>query len=346
MEVTVPNNSIKAGISSVASYLPSQILNNTQLAQEFPDWSVGKIFDKTGIYSRHIASDGDTCSSMAVNAAKALMDKNEINPESIDFILLCTQSPDYVLPTTACIVQSELGIPTNCGALDFNLGCSGYVYGLSLAKGLIESNQSKRVLLITSEIYSKYINKKDKSVRTLFGDAATATLIEGVESKFDKIGSFVFGTDGNGAENLIVPHGGSKHPIMTESSIEKEDVNGNIRSLNNLFMNGAEILTFTLRTVPKSIKAILAKANLTQDQVDKVIFHQANKFMLEKLRKKIGFTNEQFLTSYENYGNTVSSTIPLGIEKALKYNQLCKGDKLLLCAFGVGYSWSGAIITW
>ncbi|MEY8198969.1 MAG: ketoacyl-ACP synthase III [Colwellia sp.] len=340
------NKNTKAAISAVASYLPVKILDNEQLAEEFPEWSVDKIFEKTGIYSRHIASEDETCSVMAVNAARALMDENNIEPDSIDYILLCTQSPDYVLPTTACIVQHELGIPTSCGALDFNLGCSGYVYGLSLAKGLIESNQSKRILLITSEIYSKYINKKDKSVRTLFGDAATATLVEGVESEIDRIGSFAFGTDGQGEKNLIVPHGGSKNPISPESQIEIKDASGNIRAPKNLFMNGAEILTFTLKTVPKSIKAILAKADLTEEQVDKVIFHQANKFMLEKLRKKTGFTEKQFLTSYEKYGNTVSSTIPLGIEKALKANQLNKGDKLLICGFGVGYSWSGAIITW
>jgi 3-oxoacyl-[acyl-carrier-protein] synthase III len=346
MEAIVPNKSNKATISAVASYLPSKILDNKQLAEEFPGWSVDKIFAKTGIQSRHIASENETCSLMAVNAARALIDRENIDPESIDFILLCTQSPDYTLPTTACIVQHELGIPTTCGALDFNLGCSGYVYGLSLAKGLIESNQSKRILLLTSEIYSRYINDKDKSVRTLFGDAATATLIDAVESETERIGSFVFGTDGNGANNLIVPHGGSKNPITDDSELESEDSSGNVRSPKNLFMDGAEILTFTLKTVPKSVSSVLEKSNIGIADIDKVIFHQANKFMLEKLRKKIGFTEEQFLTSYEKYGNTVSSTIPLGIEKALSSDQLVKGDKLLVCGFGVGYSWSGAIITW
>jgi 3-oxoacyl-[acyl-carrier-protein] synthase-3 len=349
MEVIVPNKAnttSKATISAVASYLPKKILNNEQLVKEFPDWSIDKIFAKTGIHSRHIVADDETCSSMAINAAKALFDNNDIDPKSIDYILLCTQSPDYSLPTTACIVQHALGIPTSCGALDFNLGCSGYVYGLSLAKGLLESNQCKKVLLLTSEVYSRYINDKDKSVRTLFGDAATATLIEAVESVSERIGSFVFGSDGQGANNLIVPHGGSKNPINNDSQQEVEDTSGNIRAPKNLFMDGAEILTFTLKTVPKSVAAILEKANLVKEDVDKVIFHQANKFMLDKLRKKTGFTEEQFLTSYESYGNTVSSTIPLGIEKALNSNQLVKGDKLLICGFGVGYSWAGAIINW
>ena len=336
----------KSKILGVASYLPSGRLTNDQLALDYPDWSVQKIFDKTGIKSRPIALPDDTCSGMAVKASKNLFKKLGINASEIDYILLCTQSPDYQLPTTACVVQKELEIPTTVGALDFNLGCSGYVYGLSLAKGLIETGQCKNILLITSEMYSRYINKNDKSVRTLFGDSATATLI-GVDSSGDEnIGSFIFGTDGNGAENLIVPHGGSTSPVSDSSAIEKIDSSGNVRSQSNLYMNGAEILTFTLKSVPKLVAAVLDKSGLSLDEIDRVIFHQANKFMLEKLRKKTKFTTEQFLISYEEYGNTVSSTIPLGLEIAEKQGMLHKGDKVLLCGFGVGYSWAGAIITW
>ncbi|WP_299807102.1 3-oxoacyl-ACP synthase III family protein [uncultured Shewanella sp.] len=337
---------IKAYVSAVSSYLPKATLTNGQLAEEFPEWSVEKIYEKTGINNRYIAEEYDTCSGMAVSAAKNLFAKYNISAEEIDYILLCTQSPDHLLPTTACIVQNELGIPTSVGALDFNLGCSGYVYGLSLAKALIESLQAKKVLLLTSELYSRYINKNDKSVRTLFGDAATATLVEGKCSNKDLIHSFKFGTDGSGANNLIVPHGGSKKPITNGSHIEAEDKSGNKRSPCNLFMDGAEILTFTLKTVPKSIASVLKSANLDSAQVDRVIFHQANKFMLDKLRKKTGFTEEQFLLSYKDYGNTVSSTIPLGIEKAISDNQLKQDDKLLVCGFGVGYSWAGCVIEW
>ncbi|MCS3455402.1 3-oxoacyl-[acyl-carrier-protein] synthase-3 [Aeromonas sp. BIGb0405] len=337
---------LKAFISCVASYLPENVLTNEQLAMEYPEWSVEKIYEKTGIRSRHIASANETCSSMAVNSAKNLFDKNNVLPEQIDYILLCTQSPDYLLPTTACIVQHELDIPTTAGALDFNLGCSGYVYGLSLAKALIESKQAKKVLLLTSELYSRYINHNDKSVRTLFGDAATATLIEGKLSQTEYIHGFQFGTDGKGARNLIVPHGGSKYPMSNDSRLETEDASGNKRSLSNLYMNGAEILTFSLKTVPKSVGKILESANLKQENIERVIFHQANKFMLDKLRIKTGFTEEQFLISYEDYGNTVSSSIPLGIEKAIKQGKLKNGDKVLVCGFGVGYSWAGCVVEW
>ncbi|MGF1747126.1 3-oxoacyl-ACP synthase III family protein [Vibrio cionasavignyae] len=336
----------KATIKGIASYIPEVSLTNEQLACEYPEWSIDKIFKKTGIKSRPIASETDTCSSMAVSASRKLFDKLNIESASIDYVLLCTQSPDYKLPTTACIVQSKLGVPTHAGALDFNLGCSGYVYGLSLAKGLIESGQCARVLLITSELYSRYINKQDKSVRTLFGDAATATLIEGVESEEELLSGFVFGSDGSGDKNLIVPHGGSATPIQSDSYQERTDSSGNLRAPADLYMNGAEILTFTLRSVPKLVNSVLKKANLEIDDVDKVVFHQANKFMLEKLRKKTKFTEEQFLVSYENYGNTVSSTIPLGLELAQNEGKLSSGDNVLVCGFGVGYSWAGSIIKW
>ncbi|MCE9793799.1 ketoacyl-ACP synthase III [Shewanella indica] len=337
---------IKAFIAGIASYLPEKILTNDQLAKEYPDWSVDKIFEKTGIVTRHIAEQSETCSSMAINAAKKLFIESDILPSDIDYILLCTQSPDYLLPTTACIVQNELGVKTSAGALDFNLGCSGYIYGLSMAKALIESFQAKKVLLITSELYSRYINDKDKSVRTLFGDAATATLIDGKPSDENLISSFEFGTDGSGAKNLIVPHGGSKQPIIPESYIERKFESGNFRAPNNLYMNGAEILTFTLKSIPKFVNTILSKSMLTTESVDRVVFHQANKFMLDKLRRKIGFSEQQFLTSYEEYGNTVSSTIPLGLEKAIKNNEINQGHKVLLCGFGVGYSWAGCVVEW
>ena len=336
----------KAKIIGIASYVPSGVLTNEQLASDFPSWSVEKIFEKTGISSRPIALEDDTCSGMAVKAAENLFKKLSISANDIDYILLCTQSPDYKLPTTACLVQHLLGIPTSSGALDFNLGCSGYVYGLSLAKGLVETGQGKNVLLITSELYSRYINKNDKSVRTLFGDSATATLISACTLEEEQIGSFVFGSDGSGADMLTVPHGGSTSPLTTDSFLEEVDSSGNTRSKSNLYMNGAELLTFTLNSVPKLVSSILCKAQMDIEQIDKVVFHQANKFMVERLRKKTRFNFEQCLLSYEKYGNTVSSTIPLGLELAEKKGQLHKGDVVLLCGFGVGYSWAGNIITW
>jgi 3-oxoacyl-[acyl-carrier-protein] synthase III len=236
-----------------------------------------------------------------------------------------------------------LGLRTDCGALDFNLGCSGYVYGLALAKGLIENGLCRNVLLITADTYTKLIHPKDRSVRTLFGDGAAATLISGV-SDIEVIGPFVFGTDGRGATKLIVPAGGSRIPLNPETATVRDDGTGNFRSMQNLFMDGPEIFNFTLKVVPSLVKQLLTKAQLDLEEVDYFVFHQANRFMLEQLRKKLKIPEEKFCINMESYGNTVSATIPMALEIAYGQEQIKQGDIVMLVGFGVGYSWGAAMI--
>jgi 3-oxoacyl-[acyl-carrier-protein] synthase-3 len=243
-------------------------------------------------------------------------------------------------------MQDRLGLTTKCGALDFNLGCSGYIYGLGLAKGLVETNQAQNVLLITAETYSKHIHPGDKSVRTLFGDAATATLIQGSRVSEPLIGPFAYATDGNGGKNLMVPTGGLRNMRTNESAKATVDAHGNLRSQDNLYMNGAEIFTFTLLSVPASVKEILAVSGKTMDDIDLFVFHQANKFMLEHLRKKIKIPEDKFFMSFKNYGNTVSSTIPIALKDAQSEGKLKAGDLVMLVGFGVGYSWGATLIRW
>lgn len=331
-------------IAAVSHYLPEVVLSNDQLNEEFPEWSVDKIANKTGIIHRHIAGQNECSSDLAVAAANRLFSDHNISASDIDFILLCTQSPDYFLPTTACLVQRQLGIPTSAGALDFNLGCSGYVYGLSLAKGLVTSNAARNVLFITTDTYSKYIHPNDKSVRSIFGDGATATLITTGEQ--ESIGHFVFGTDGNGAENLIVRNGASRNPYApARQSSEDADVNGAFNSDNCLYMNGSEIFTFTLRSIPPLFRDVLAKNQLSMEDIDHFVFHQANKYMLNALRKKLELPEDKFCLYLENTGNTVSSTIPIALDNLAKQKKLKQGDKIMLLGFGVGYSWAGTIVT-
>ena len=197
-----------ASIGPIAVHFPNRIETNADLAQEFPGWDLDLIASKTGIKQRYIAAEGECASDLAVAAAKKLFEENSISPDSIDFLLLCTQTPDYPLPTTACLLQERLGLRTNVGALDFNLGCSGFVYGLSLAEGLICSGNANRVLLITAETYSKYIDLADRSLRTIFSDAAAATLIEASEEQ--TLSGFRFGTDGSGADTLLATEGGAR----------------------------------------------------------------------------------------------------------------------------------------
>lgn len=333
---------MKAYIHAISSYIPQNILSNQELNEKFPEWSVDKIAAKTGIMNRGIAKSDEFVSDMAVSAATKLINDNKIDKNSIDFLLLCTQSPDYFLPTTACIVQERLGLSTNIGALDFNLGCSGYVYGLSLAKGLIVSGSAKSVLLITSETYSKFINEGDKSNRTIFGDAAAATLIT-AEAGIFEIKDFVFGTDGSGAENLIVKYGAVKH--KEEKGQDEFNEDGTFKSNpSNLYMNGSEIFMFTNRRIPILVNETLKKNNLTLDTISLVVMHQANQYMLEHLRKKIGIPEEKFFIHLENCGNTVSSTIPIALGECLNQKSFEADEKILIAGFGVGYSWASTVL--
>jgi 3-oxoacyl-[acyl-carrier-protein] synthase-3 len=325
-------------VKAISYYLPNAILDNEQIHREFPEWSIDKISEKTGIYNRHISGDNEFSSDMGELAAKKLFNDHNVLPTDIDFILLCTQSPDYFLPTTACILQERLGIPTSCGALDFNLGCSGFVYGLALAKGLILGNIAKNILLITSETYTKFIHKEDKSNRTIFGDAAAATLIS--TQGYAEICNFELGTDGSGAENLIVKYGGMRYHSDDSSDSEAEKL-GNSKG-GKLYMNGSAIFNFTLESIPALIEKTLLKNNLEKDTISLFVFHQANKFILNHLRKKVDIDENKFFYYLEDCGNTVSSTIPIAMSEALAQGRL-KGN-VLLAGFGVGYSWAATVL--
>jgi len=325
----------RAFIAAIEYYLPELLLTNDDLAAEFPEWGAQKIGEKTGIQTRHVAKRGELSSDMAVFAARKLFESGAARPEEIDFVLLCTQTPDFALPTTACLLQHRLGIPTTAGALDFNLGCSGYIYGLSLAKGLIETGQARRVLLLTAETYSKLIDPADKAVRTIFGDAAAATLIAAEESAAEElIGPFAFGTDGAGGANLVCHRGGFRGASAEAAGREA------------LWMNGPEIFNFTLKVVPDVVDRTLSRAGLGKEDVDLFVFHQANGYMLEHLRKKLRVPEEKFVMALERFGNTVSSTIPIALREIQAESRLRAGSRVLLVGFGVGYSWGAALVRW
>lgn len=330
---------IKSYIRAISYYLPEKILSNEELVSEFPEWTVDKIAQKVGVEQRHIAAENETATDMAVKAAEKLFDNNpDISRDEVDFILLCTQSPDYLLPTSACLVQNKLGLRTDIGALDFNLGCSGFVYGLSLVKGLIAGKIATNVLLLTAETYTKHLHPKDKGNRTIFGDGATATLVS--TEGFAEIGNFALGTDGRGAGNLIIKAGGAR--MADKSGIVDFDENGNPVSTDYLYMNGSEIFTFTQRNVPKVVKETLERNNLVQSDIDTFIMHQANSYMLEFLRKKMKIEKDQYIVDMAYTGNTVSNSIPLVMSKAMEKGEL-RGN-VLICGFGVGYSWGATIL--
>src|SRR5438105_1533121 len=306
----------KAAIKAIASFLPAGKLTNDQLANEFGVWHGNQIYEKTGVAVRHVSGPDECASDLAVAAAKRLFEGGAVAAEDIDFLILVTQMPDHFMPTTACLVQDRLGLKTSCGAIDVNLGCSGYIYGLALAKSLVEAGTATSVLLITADTYTKWINPKDRSTRTLFGDGAAATVVAGVESETDLIGPFVLGSDGRGVKDIVVPAGGFRRPITPETSIEQTDDTGSVRSPENLYMNGGAVLGFTIRTIPPVIDELLQKSGLTLDDIDRVIPHQANKFMLERLRAKLKIAADKYWIDMKDSGNTVSATIPIALESA------------------------------
>lgn len=329
---------MKVFIKEIEYYLPEKILTNSDLVNAFPEWSVEKIATKIGIKQRHIAKKDETAMDMAIAAAEKLFAKGQVGKSDIDFVLFCTQSPDYFLPTSACIIQNRLGLSTSCGALDYNLGCSGYVYGLSLAKGLICSGIAKNVLLLTGETYSRYLYCEDKSNRAIFGDAASATVI-GKEG-FTEILEFSLGTDGAGADNLIVKSGGARNRELANDL--RFDENQSPVSSDYLFMNGSEIFNFTIDVIPSLVESTLIKNGLVKEDISLFVFHQANRYMLNYLRKKLMIKEELFYYYMTEVGNTVSSTIPIALTEASKEGLL--HGNIMLAGFGVGYSWGGCIL--
>ena len=333
-------------IAGAATYLPDTILSNHDLESFLGDWSADKIFEKTGIRQRHIAGPEETALDMGVKAAEKLITDLHVPKDEIDYLIFCSQAPDYILPSSACIIQDRLGLLKSVGALDINLGCSGFVYGLSLATALISSAMASKVLLITADTYSKFIHPNDRSVRTLFGDGAAATLIVAEDSHGEaSIGGFVFGTDGSGAHELIVQSGGSRLPRSSESAIAHQDKSGNWRSQDNLYMNGAAVMNFTLREVPKLFNEVKTKAGVDDEDIDFLIMHQANRFMLDALVKKMGFPKEKTPYHFENIGNTVSATIPFVLADLFGKQAIRSGNIAALLGFGVGLSWAGCVAT-
>lgn len=307
---------MKAFIKDIAYYLPEKVLTNDVLSTLFPDWTAEKIAGKLGISERHIAAENETTTDMAVNAAEKLFSQGVVRREEIDFVLLCTQSPEFALPSSSCLIQNRLGLSRKCGAFDFNLGCSGYEYGLAVAKGLIATHAAQNVLLLTSETYTKYLAEDDKGNRTIFSDGASATVVS--TDGFAEIGDCSLGTDGSGAEYLIVRKG------------------------EPLYMDGRAIFDFSSEVVPEMVADVLAKEGFQLDDVDLFVFHQANKYMINYIRKFLGIDKEKFYVCLEHVGNTVSSTIPIALVEARCEGRL-RGN-VLLAGFGVGLSWGAVMI--
>jgi 3-oxoacyl-[acyl-carrier-protein] synthase III len=319
---------MKVAIKNIEYYLPPTIEDSSTLKKDNPDWRMEDIEKKTGILTRHISYPDQTAADMAVLAVEKLF-ASGVDKETIGLLIFVTQSPDYVLPTTACILQDRLGLNKTCMAFDVNLGCSGFVYGIAIAGGLIESGLVQTGLVVCSETYTKYIDKSDRTCRPIFSDGASATLMTACDTH--ALGPFEMGTDGSGHQNLIVSAGGARKKGS---------------GVPNLTMDGAQVFMFTMDMVPKCVNALLKKADKTIEDIDLFVFHQASKLVMDNIVRRLGLPEPKFFTNYSRIGNTVSAALPIALKDAVDEKRLKPGDLVMLVGFGVGYSWGGCLVQW
>ena len=317
----------------IAIYLPATQLTNDDLATEFQA-SGEQIYKNTGIARRYLSAEGEMPSDLAVKAAQNLFVAHEPVLNDIDFLIFCSEGFDHKGPSTSCLIQHRLGLGTHTGTIDLPYGCSGYIYGLGIAHGLMEGGIAKRVLLLTSDNPTKVCHQKDLELRSIFSDIGTASLL----TKNDSKQFFIFGTDGAGYNNLIVDHSGTRNPATAEYLAETNLPYGHMK------MNSTEIFLFAVKTVPGLVSDILKKYEYGPDDIDLYVFHQASAFMLEVIRKKCKIPKEKFFVNIENFGNSVSSTIPTALYDAAQQGILKRGMRVMLAGFGIGYSWGATII--
>ncbi|CAN5245710.1 ketoacyl-ACP synthase III [soil metagenome] len=328
-------------IKSISYYLPAEIYSNEDFYKDFPDAKQANL-EKVGVEKRHIAGKTELASDLAITAAEKLFEEHNIDRSIIDFLFVSILEHDFYAPTSGCYIHGKLGLKKKCGVIDFDLGCSAYVYGLGLSDGVMHSMGAKNVLLLTVSVLTKKFHSKDRSSRFVFGDAASATLM--TSSETENIGPFVFGTDGSGYEKIIVRDGAARFPLNSTSNAELKDEFGNITTTSNLVMDGMGVFLFSIRTVPPMIEELLTKAGLQQNEIDLFIFHQPNVFLNETLRKKINIPEDKFVHCMKDFGNTVQSTIPIAIYESMKSGKLKPGMKVVLAGFGSGFSWAATIV--
>lgn len=338
-------NKIRSGITACAYYVPEERLTHEELVQRFGRDVMDRIAHSSGIWERRIVRNGQCASDLALKAAEALLDNHQVARESIDLLIFGTQTPDYLLPTTACILQDRLGLSTETAAFDINLGCSQYVYSLSVAHSMICAGLANRALVLTGDTVSRILHPQDRVNVPLFGDAGTATLVERVGEE-EGFMEFVQGTDGSGYQYLIWPASGLRIPRSNKTAIEVKDKSGSVRREEDMFMDGTAIFLFTLKVVPRTVKMLLAKTGLDMDDVDLFIFHQASEYIIESSAKKLKIPREKLHYKLHDVGNSGGSTVAIALTDAWLSERIKPGMIVLLVAFGVGLSWSSTIIRW
>jgi 3-oxoacyl-[acyl-carrier-protein] synthase-3 len=330
-----------SSINIIEYYLPNQIESNEYLQNKFPNWDIKKVEKKSGVFKRHIASNTETALDLSIKACEKIF-KN-YDKSKIDGIIYCTQSPDYIMPSNAFLLQKHFNIKEQIIAYDFNHACTGYIYGLMMANSFIKSNTAQHLLLVNADTYSKYINPKDRSTRVLFGDAAAVTIIEQSSENF-VIEDIEIASCGIDYDKFIIMAGGARFPKTELTELEYEDALGNIKSQNDIKMDGFAVWSFINTKVPIQINKILDRNFLKISDIDLFIFHQASLMTLTSLIKSLKISESKVFINISAIGNTVSASIPIALKDANDKGLLKTGMKVVLSGFGVGLSYGTILI--
>jgi 3-oxoacyl-[acyl-carrier-protein] synthase-3 len=332
---------LRGSLIDIEYHLPEQVVHNSYFRKKYPEWKVDQTALRTGVITRHIARQDETAYDLALAAAIKLLKKNPTLKEKVDGIIFCTQSPDYIMPSNAFLLQRDLGLNKNILAFDYNLACSGFIYGLVIATSFISSGVAKNLLLVTADTYSKHLSEDDRSTRMLFGDGAAVSWIGhsgdcDLEPLIGSFNKFVLSSDGSGWDQFVVRSGASRQP---PSCWEEPSYNDKIE------MNGLGVLSFVNDRVIRQLRDLLADNELKAEEIDQFFFHQASGLALDSLGKKLKLSTDQMFSNLSTIGNTVSASVPILIKDYFSQKKLPKGSRLLLCGFGVGYSWGSMLAT-
>jgi 3-oxoacyl-[acyl-carrier-protein] synthase-3 len=329
-------------VNQIEYYLPEKVITNEDLAKENPNWDIEKIADKSGVKQRHISEVDQTALDLAIRAVEKVLLNSSVTKDQIQGIIFCTQSPDYIMPSNSFLIHKHFDFNEDVWTFDYNLACSGYIYGLAISRGMLVTGAAKYILLITAETYSKYINPKDRSTSILFGDAAAASIVSNDQER--GIIDVILSSSGEKFDTFYIPAGGCKMPKDIYTKETTIDQSGNVKSLENIHMNGFAVWQFISKKVSEQINKLLVKNNMSVNDIDLFIFHQASKLTLDSLIKMLKINSEKVFFNLENIGNTVSSSIPIALKDAEDSGRLKKGDLILLSGFGVGLSWGSIIM--
>lgn len=327
-------------VERVVYELPAGVQTNEDLERENPEWQMAQLAQKSGVHARHIAAADETAFDLGLRAARRLLAETGLAAADLDGVIFCTQTPDHPMPSNAFLVHEALGMDRRALAFDYNLACSGYVYGLAIVQGLVEIGLVRRVLLLTADTYSRLINPRDRSTRALFGDGAAATLVSVAEPEgTSRVLDIALASSGGEHRSFIVPAGGARQPRSEATAVASADPSGNIRTADDIHMNGFAVWRFIAAEVPKQIADVLARNGLTAADVDLFLFHQASRMTLDSLVTALKLPRDKVFTNLEGVGNTVSASIPIALADAEAAGRLARGNLVLVSGFGVGLSW-------